>query len=390
MFPKYKTHVCFVSHQSIPNLMLAFNEQTRPEKVYLLVSADMKENAKTLAQNFKNMKIAVEKVDLPSLSFKALKSEIAKFLLQLMDKEDMTSVAFNLTGGTKLMTLAADKVCSGLDIVRFYVDTKEQIITKLNDDQEYPMDNYVTVFNVLNSYGYKPLKREENTVQSKELITYFLENKKENIIELNQAYAIAEKGDRYDKKGKKIVNLIAKTNIDADTHPFFSECKKAKLLDYHDGIIGFTSEDTRSFCGGEWLEVYVGYILNQLKTEKKIDDYEQSLKVTFLDNKAADQNEQKSANELDALFVHNNILNVIECKTAKMDRSKNVRQYIDKLDAVCDRVGGILSKKIFISYLPVCDEGKKHAEKSNVIVIDDQKDIRNLRKTLIEIIQPKR
>ncbi len=381
MFPKYKTHVCFVSGQNMPNLLLAFNEKTRPEKVYLLASADMKENAKTVAQNFKNMKIAVEKVDLPSLSFKELKDFIEGILEPLDNNEGIENIAFNLTGGTKLMTLAADKACSGLGIARFYVDTFSDVVTMLNNDQEFPMENYVTVLNILNSYGYKSLKRQESTVQSKELIAYFLGMKyPRNIMALNKAAVMAAKD----------AQCTAQMDIYSQNEEMFDACKKAQMLDYHGRTIGFKSKDARRFCNGEWLEHHVAHTLKQLQNEKKIHDYEQSLEVTFLDNKVADQNELSANNELDALFVHKNILYVIECKTAQMDESGKVRPILYKLDALCDSIGGVLSKKIIISYLPLSDQEKENAKKSNVIVIDDQKDIRNLRKTLIEIIQPKR
>lgn len=58
-----------------------------------------------------------------------------------------------------------------------------------------------------------------------------------------------------------------------------------------------------------------------------------------------------------------------------------------KLDSLHNKIGGVFGRGILISLESLSENERKHAQKNNLIVIDDIQKIKNLRKALIEIFE---
>jgi hypothetical protein len=79
-------------------------------------------------------------------------------------------------------------------------------------------------------------------------------------------------------------------------------------------------------------------------------------------------------NELDVAFLHRNCLCILECKTRRMDRQADdfhgpTADAIYKLEAL-RKTGGLRTKGILISFLPVNDHQKNRAQTAGITVID--------------------
>lgn len=379
--PQFSTHICFVSQQPVPNLMLAMNPDSKPKKIYLLSSQDMLDKgiAKNLQNMFKKVSVAAEIVPLQSLSFFSMKGYLNNFLNALYEKEDISQYAFNLTGGTKPMSLAAFDACRELGMPMFYVDTFNKNLMLLHEEKEYTLTNFLSVLNILNSYGYQRIKTEKQYSNNYEIIKKFLDPKyKISISNLNFYSAKALEDNQFS------------TTLNSNCHPLFikllDECQKAGLLERHENTLLFKDEQARSFCNGIWLEEYVQHTLEQLKITGNISDFETSINVEYSDTKKQNT-EKKPVNECDALFVANNILHVIECKTQNFEsqyseNENKPRNIFYKLDSLTKNIGGSFAQGILISFYKVPDAAKEHAQKNNITIIDTQAEIVNLQKTL--------
>lgn len=373
--PRFKTHICFVSEQPMPNLLLCFDQNTKPENVILLTSSRMAKEGTydTLEQSFKKLGIKVKKEILPDISLFSLQRVIEDFINALPD-EAMTEFAFNITCGTKLMTMAAVSACNQC-IEMFYVDTSNSKLFLLKEKKEYALSNFCTVQTILNSYGFRITKRTQ-TKREHGKITQTLLNQRIGMIKiLNMLSAQAKESN---------VSKIEKMTPELDR--LLVECEEAKLLERQGDTLIFADEDSRSFCNGIWLEEYVYQTLAQLKLNKQIADYEGAVNIIYADRVVSNA-EAKPDNELDALFVRENILYLVECKTCRMNDDKKARDIMYKLDSLHDKIGGVFGRGILISLEPLSENERKHAQKNNLIVIDDIQKIKNLRKALIEIFE---
>lgn len=376
--PKYKTHVCFVSEQTIPNFLPALIPSNKPEKVYLLSSEEMKiqKKDKALKAMFKNIQVDTEILQIPSASFSDIKEYLQNFLNTILTKGEITDIAFNLTGGTKLMSLAAYNACQELGIPMFYIDTFNEKLTILDKEEEYELANVLTVLNILNSYGYTQFKKEKPEQNNSVIINYLLNLKYPNLIKSLNACA-----------SKARQTLSTNMEMNKNFKSLLEKCEEAKLLTICENSIIFASEESRRFCNGEWLEDHILHVLQQLKKEEQISDYEGSMNVVSSNKNISQNTDAMPDNEFDALFVRKNILHLIECKTAKMDADDKTMNTIYKLDSLHTRIGGTFAKGILISYLPLSDPEKERAKGSGLIVIDEQKKIINLRRTFVELFK---
>lgn len=376
--PHFKTHICYVSAESMPNVLLCLDENTKPENVILLTSSQMIKNGKynMLAQNFRNLGVKVEKKELVDISLFALQDFIEQFINSL-PAEAISEYAFNITGGTKLMTAAAIRACSKV-IEMFYVDTFNNTLFLLNEKKEIPLPNLCTVQNILNSYGFRIFNKRQQNLNNGKMIQTLLNQPVGIIKMLNALSAQAEK--------TKTAELIQK-NSQLDS--LLAKCEEAKLLARQGDTILFADEESRSFCNGIWLEEHVHHALDQLKRHGEITDYEGAVNIIYADRVVSNA-EAKPDNELDALFVKNNILYLVECKTCKMDNDEKARDIVYKLDSLHNKIGGVFAHGILISLEKLSENEKKHAQKNNLIVIDDMRKIKDLRKTFIEILEHER
>ena len=99
---------------------------------------------------------------------------------------------------------------------------------------------------------------------------------------------------------------------------------------YDDKKIKFADEDGRRFCRGFWLEDWVGSELRELNRRVKLQDYASSIVIESGSN---------TSNEIDAAFLYNNRLYLIECKTAGLDEDTKSAPPLYKLDSLHLRPG---------------------------------------------------
>ena len=114
-----QVHVCLVSDQAAPNLLPALDPSLKPREVVLLVSGKMQARAEALATVLHEAGVATTAV---ALNDEHDYARLETAMLEVATERDGQSIALNVTGGTKLMALAAQAVAVAAHWAVFYVD----------------------------------------------------------------------------------------------------------------------------------------------------------------------------------------------------------------------------------------------------------------------------
>ncbi|MFZ2560459.1 MAG: DUF1887 family CARF protein [Candidatus Nanoperiomorbaceae bacterium] len=285
---------------------------------------------------------------------------------------------FNVTGGTKIMSIAIDRVSMLLGSKRvecFYQSRDQKIVwyQRERDKIVYPMNSNLNLQQRVLSRGYQINKQQLITETSIEELRYAQIlisimnndfNKGRSFCSfINLLATLSEKQEslhlRFEEmKIEQVEGLIALAQI-TEQH-FFS-------LDASDKIIHFKSENARDYMKGGWLEVYTGY---------------ECFKALFAVNPQAELainvelSKNHTPNEMDVMFIHHAHLFCIECKTAKTMTHENAKDVLYKLSSL-QGFGGINQKQAVVSLYSLKDYNLTRAQNSDIKVFQE-KDLLNL------------
>lgn len=371
--PKYDIHVCLVSGQAAPNLLPVLDTEFKPQEIVLIISNKMKDKANYLSEIFKKNNIKItHKMLSDEFNFSTMEQEIYTVAEEYIN----TNVALNVTGGTKLIAIAAQNAFRDADKPIFYVDTDENRIIFISKDnqgnwiEDKTLHTKVNLSDYFGSYGFQTIVHSQSKIKDgwleipKSFIQYY--DRYANIIPLlNQYASLAEKRGlqiEIDKEHQKN-NMLDEILTELDD--------KYGLIEYRNNHIKFHNQDIRFFLNGGWLE---DYTFNVLQNIKQIDDIGCNIEVANLyysqGKNDFSTNNKGNKNEFDIVFMAKNKLHIIECKTQKMDKSGGIKaeDMLYKLETLKD-YGGSFTKKCLISYCPVPDSILNRAKSLNIKII---------------------
>ncbi len=351
------THLCLVSDQPVPNLLPALesNPAIKPDRVVLAVSGKMRLKASYLEQALTARKIACEILD---VNDPYNLQELQQTFTNWLDPRDGEAVVLNVTGGTKPMAIAAQEAFRMAGKRVFYVNIANDEIVWLD--------------------GSLPACRMEKSLPLK---TFF------------QIHGYTVNADRPDMPDKwpafckeltahatKWQQALAKLNWHAMNAAFYNRLNEERITDggphwdemmeqlYYNEIIcdrtrlHFKSAKARAFANGGWIEWQVYETVRGLAG---VHDPIMNLQIA---------DDAGNKNELDVAFLCRNRLFIIECKSKHLDRNADdfhgpAAEAVYKLDAL-SKTGGIRTKGILVSFMPVGDNHKHRAEAAGITVID--------------------
>ena len=334
-------HVLLVSAQAAPNLLPTLDPELRPREAVLVVSGKMKARADDLERVLREAGVGTSRVavdnehDLQSLE---------KAFLEIAESRAAQRIALNVTGGTKLMALAAQQIAGAADWDVFYVD--------VDTDEAIPLDKTkphrqlkpaLGLSHYLQAYGYR---KEGNPVQQpieprvNDLLSTLVLQVGSLEKPLGQLNWLA---DRAESRGRLESRMSPEQLDSLSLGALIRNFEDAGLVMLEGDTLRFTSEAARAFVKGGWLERHVFRRVAALAGELGIRDKASNLVLV-------DAGGVK--NELDVIFIARNRLFVIECKTARMDgdRAGKANDALFKLSEVCRRVGGLGTRAMLASY----------------------------------------
>ena len=301
---KFKTQICLISQQSTPNITPLLDEAIAPDNVILCITDQMIEKGDVLKAFIESKRITCR---IYNLDFAYDFKEIKEKFLELAAVCDPTTTAVNLTGGTKLMTIAAQEVF-GDDFTLFYVIPEYDQIIMISDEQTplYEIADRIKFEDFFAIHGYTVTGINRNKCishKSRELFDSLIKDVERFAKPLGYLNKIAAS---LKHKNKFIAPLDHLGAIDAELFALFQN--HGAITYFDDKKIEFNGEEGRQFCNGFWFEDFVYLTLRQMAD--KFQDIACSIEI---------ENRSGVKNEIDAAFIENNTLHLIECKTSKMD-----------------------------------------------------------------------
>ena len=385
---KYDIHVCLISAQAAPNLLPILDSEFKPKKAIFLVSKTMKQRAEYLAKTFEksNVKVKLKNIS-DEFNFGLMEEEIFK----LVEEYENESIALNVTGGTKLMSIAAENAFSALGKPIFYIDTDSNHILFIskNEEQkwlpnlEMKAKNKIDIY--LSAYGSTVLSTQNPIEREKYLpaIEPFIKNYDNytQVIPLLNLHATLSQSNGYKSEYTKDNKKIGKLD------ELLLGLDYQGLLNYDGQTIDFKNREIKTFLNGGWLEDYTYF---QLKEIANIEDIACGADVAnpkFKLGKNEYSSENKgNKNEFDIVFMAKNKLHIIECKTQLMDKNGGIKadDILYKLETLKD-YGGLMTKKCLVSYFEVPEQVKNRANFLNIEIIQG-KDLQRLKSKIQEWI----
>ena len=374
---KYKTHIAIVSDQVIPNVTPVLDETIRPEKVILCASNRMKGRADTLAAFFKSKQIETELFSLgDAYDFAELQERFMELAIRL---EHEKSVAVNLTGGNKLMTIAAQMVFDARP--RFYVVPQKDQLMMIDAQSpgRYEIQDRITLRDYFAIHGYTVISQKRKKKINPDAVTLaesILKNYgvyKQQLAKLNAVASEAEKIERKTHRPCLTIHDDFNEGVCELIHLFATH---GSITYYDDKKIEFASNESRSFCKGFWLEDYILNELSKVNDAIGLQDWAGSIQI---------KSASGTKNEIDAAFLYNNELYVIECKTARMDdKGDDVLYKIDTIRGYA----GLYTKSIVASFKELNKSDRRRAEDLRITLIEG-KNLNRFAERMIEKIHPK-
>ncbi len=350
---KYQTHICLVSSQPTPNLIPALDPAVRPREVVLVVSDGMRTAANHLQAVLERHKVVCEQWPIND-PFDI--DHVRMRLEKLLQKRSGQEIALNVTGGTKVMALAAQDLFQARGLPIFYVHPKKDELIWLSPRQEsVPIADSIKLDDYLAAHGYRvaPIQRASYGEQVAPLTSQLLEQMAQFAAPLgtlnhfagtaeNRADLTSEPLQKSQQSWGELSRLI---DLFA-SHGFVQRVSDR---------LRFPDETARFLVNGGWLERHLFETLLGLKEQVGIQDLCTSLRV---------ESEGGSPNEIDVAFLWNNKLHLIECKTrtfrATGQQSGPGANTLYKMDTLRD-LGGINTRSLLVSYQPLADYDKQRA-----------------------------
>ena len=380
-------HICLVSQQAAANLLPALDPTLKPAKIVLVVTAKMQRQAAHLTAVLKENAIQAELLQLSNeQDFHQTENE----LIELAARLEEHTVTLNITGGTKLMSVAAQSVAQASGWRMFYVDadTDRAIWLGQGKTSPHPLQEQLKLRHYLRSYGFE-LTSKHNRSQASAAQQRLTQTLVEQVGSLEASISVlnALAQDAENRRSLGVpMNDWQRDSRSLDVLLRYFE--DAAALSVQGDRIQFASEAARDFVKGGWLELHAIQAVHQVTGSLGIRDKAMGLEVQDVTT--------QTRNELDIAFMARNRLFVMECKTARIDRPQGqgdrtappkANDTLFKLAENCRRIGGLGTRGMLVSYRKLQPPEMTLAEALGIKVVAGS-DIARLPEKLKHWVQP--
>lgn len=370
---KYSTQICLVYEQAIPNVTPVVDEAIRPENVILCTPNTMLKNAEVLDKFFESKGISTRIVEFEDeYNLSSLKEGMLELAAEF---EDCENVGVNITGGNDIMTIAAQLVFGENGFDCFYVIAEKDQIVMVSDQDHahFEIQDKLKLEDYFAVHGYKvsnpPKRNLFVTKESRELFDTVLRDTRTYADALGTLNYLAAEAE-YNR------TTTVYSRISGEAWPLLKLFNDHGSIYYFDDKkVSFSGEDGREFCRGFWLEDHVYLELKKVDNEIGLQDFACSVEI---------ENKHGVPNEVDAAFIYNNHLYLIECKTARMDdKGSNV---IYKIDTI-KNYAGMQTTSIIATFKGLERYDQQRAEDLGVKVISGDA-LRNFSQHILKMLKP--
>jgi len=340
--------VSLLSDQTIPNVQL-INQLNNQVDKYLFISTPAMEKKNVRKWIIKACDLPEDKlldpVVVDQFSFDDIEEKLDSYSF-----EDFEKVIVNLTGGTKVMTLASFDFFKDLGAEIYYLTGSDDTLIKLSPGRKKRSEKLNTTVNVpqyLFSYGFAITESTPSYIPAAythQFFNLYAQGKIEShrmILDILRPF--------------RSKNTLLINNIEG-LRPFLDEIEFP--LNRKDSLNRFEIK----YLTGEWFEEYVSDVL---ATELNLDH---NHLMVGLNISKENREGMRIPNEMDILFTWKNKLYTIECKTSLFNetiqpdgsvKSKAIiSETLYKIDSLKQGLGLYVNACLF-----VLDDLKMHEEK---------------------------
>lgn len=376
---KFDVHMCFVSDQPLPNFIPVIDVGFRPnKKVVLLVSKQMQARADALQTVIRKRcpgLVVEQAVVEDEYDIERIGSQVSELLLREIEHG---RVALNLTGGNKPMAIAAFNAFRDLDQPSFYFTVSSNEVLVLEKDKQMSrltLQPKMKVDDYLMLYGY-PVREGQISRQPQ----YHLPELWEKLM---QARGVAgEELGRLNFALSQVEPVALTVPLPATPNPqnlgfIVGLFEKHGLLTLKNNKLVFADAAAKKYVGGGWFEDYV------FQTAKSIEGVQDIALNVQIENI---KDHVRQHNEIDVVLLLDNVLCVIECKTANFTgKREKVTEVLNKLETL-KKVGGVRTHAVLVSFRELDQFSRDRAKGADIGIIE-QKDLSGMKKLLTNWIK---
>lgn len=370
-------HVCIASGQSLPNLLPVL--QLRPSEVWVLCTEAMRAHARHLSDALRSQSVAVTIIPFDDRSFDSM----SRAAMDLAPKLDGRPCVLNVTGGTKLMTLAITQVLAhlledGTPAPRvLYADTEHQRFEWVSRPATtQPMDAVLRIEPLLLAQGLRSHSdpeaayRQRDAEQRKELTRFLGDEAKDLFGWFGNMNWLADQAlDEGEARSSfQPVHDLGREPRGKEEKALRLAAENALLAWEGGRRIQFRDQAAARYFRGGWLEEFVDAKIRGFRGV----DCRRGLVVKHTDS--------GTRNELDLIAVCRNRVLVVECKTGALRDDKG-SDAIYKLKRVAEAVGGRLVTPMLLSARRLPDEPRARARNDGIVLLEAE-ELKHLPKAL--------
>ncbi len=314
-----KIHLCLISEQPLANLLAAVDREHGCERAVLAVTPQMQEQAKHQARVLRGYRREVEVLALPGAYDLSAMSAVFERWLQGQPQD--AEVELNVTGGTKLMALAAQDVFRRRGLPVFYVSEASGEVVYFDAQKPgYRLSRVLEMRAFIAAHGGHEVSRREGDGLVRSDLANLSQHLGRNAPKFSAAL-ISLKQVLSSLDGLRSWQPCP-SNISSSLHELLSLLEGAKLLQIdRDRHLHLSDAGVFGYLTGGWLE---DYVMLSARAAPGLNDVVASLKFADGAPMKVPSDATVSRNEMDVAWLSGNRLFALECKTAV-----SVAQYHD-------------------------------------------------------------
>lgn len=313
--------ICLVSEQTLPNILPAL--QLKPDMVYLISTIDQATRGEVIADFLKSKNINCEqKTNFDPYDVLAMTNRLKKILSKRPDE----NFILNVTGGTKLMALAAYSVFSESDSEIIYCNTIGNSIKYLYPVvEDIPLKSNLDVGSFLAACGYR-VTGKAKVLLSSEKVAFFEIVKNGKIRNIQLLFEFVRSAHSNHNQ------TLTKTGFGD-----FKLTKQNGNWTLSSQLYSLTISGDKRFFEGVWLEEYCFWYAKNVLGLNPCS----GIKII---------SKEGTTNEVDLMFVHNARLYLVSCKSGEFDKKDLI-----EIESLKSLAGGTFGKAFMLGLNPFSD-----------------------------------
>lgn len=373
-------HICLISDAPMTTIGPLIDEAIGAQSATLVFVKGSKQLVTNLQKTLSKRGISVTLFEIANMfdSRKLLEA------FEILKQQHANGACLNLTGGSKLMLLAAKQVFHEPLYHQYYIHYNDSIQWLNQIDSYHPISDTIDLTDYFMAMGYEIKGRSGFNPQLKDLAwikRLFADNLTEHLREL-LSYSQGSTTLDFILPEKTLPKLQALIDLLIDAGHVTQSGQRIQL----------SSPNTHTLLNGQWLEQWILAALAAIQEQslqpehQRLQDIQLGLKLSNSDFTYAEvntpNNQQSIDNELDISCLYNNSLYLIECKSGKNVAKDSVDTALYKLHARKEQLGGLKGKALLISLYPLSEQKKTLAASLDISVIDGSEQLKNPISTL--------